>query len=105
MTAAPTEVAGLKQALIEGRLDGSAYEGSCACLIGTIANVRHCHYDELVDINPELRPNAYRPAERWFLGIREGQTPENHPIAALTLAWIEQWEADARVVALAYSSK
>jgi hypothetical protein len=85
----PHEVAGLRQALAEGKVNGSVYTGTCACLIGTIANIRQCSYQAL-----PITPDSDRPAERWFLGIAEGHTPDaDHPIAALTLAWIDEWLA------------
>ena len=37
---APREVAGLRAALVGGKVDGSTYQGSCACLVGSIANIR-----------------------------------------------------------------
>ena len=86
------EVAALKAALIAGKVDGNVYEGACACLIGTIANARHCEYESLIDVNPELRPNPNRPAERWFLAILPGMRI-SHPIVSVTLAWIDEWTA------------
>ena len=44
---APDEVPGLLAALREGRVNGRIYEGDCACLIGTIANVRHVEHTKL----------------------------------------------------------
>ncbi len=82
------EVSGLKEALINGNIDGSTYSGSCACLVGTIANVKHCNYDAI----PITKPNSFRPAEKWFLGIRKDDTPENNVFAKLTLEWIEEFE-------------
>src|SRR3990167_6442464 len=67
---APREAKGVLMALREGRVDGSSYSGTCACLIGTIANLRHCDYEVLT-------PDESRPAERFFLAIRPGDTPEN----------------------------
>jgi len=86
---APAEVPGLLAALRDGTIDGSAYEGDCACLVGTIAKVRGCSYDNLVG----LRPNGSRPAERWCLAIRPGATPDNHPVAEVTAMWIAEWQA------------
>jgi hypothetical protein len=80
-------VAGLRAAIIEGRIDGSTYEGSCACLVGTIANVRHCRYDEL----ETLKPNSSRPAEVFFLSIRKGDKPETSQFSKLALGWLDTW--------------
>src|SRR5258707_396201 len=87
LDAAQKEVSGLLAALEAGKINGSVYTGECACLIGTIANVRGCTYDDLGD----LRPNPSRPAERWFLAVRKGHTPENHPVAKITAGWIREW--------------
>jgi hypothetical protein len=85
----PNELPGLLAALREGRINGSVYSGECACLIGTIANVRGCTHDAL----PGLVPNSNRAAERWFLAIGVGHTPKNHPVAKITETWIEEWAA------------
>lgn len=86
---APAEARGLLAAIREGRVDGSVYEGECACLVGTIANVRGCRYDML----DRIEPDSSRPAERWFLAIRRGDTPERSQVAAITARWIEEWLA------------
>jgi hypothetical protein len=85
----PAEVAGLKQAIIGGKVDGSTYEGECCCLVGTIAKEAGCGYESL----PNLQPDNQRPAERWFLGVNHGDTPETNQISKLTLEWIEEWLA------------
>ena len=92
LSACPKEIAGLRAALIEGRVDGSAYAGDCACLVGTLANVRGCEYDEI----PNLRPNSSRPAEAFFMGIRKGSTPENNQQAAIAVEWLDQWVAGVK---------
>lgn len=89
LTYARNEVAGLRLALIEGRVNGSSYTGECACLVGTIANTRHCSYDGL----GALKPDSGRPAERFFIGIATGDTPAKSQFAALAVEWIDEWAA------------
>jgi hypothetical protein len=86
LDSAPQEVTGLLAALRAGKIDGSTYEGDCACLVGTIANVRGCSYKILA-------PDHSRPAERWFLAIRTGDTPASSQIARITESWIQEWLA------------
>lgn len=92
LSAAPSEVVGLRAAIAEGRIDGSTYEGDCACLVGTLANVRHVRYDAI----PSLRPNSSRPIERFFLAIRKGDTPETSTFSRLALEWTDEWIANMR---------
>ena len=84
---APAEVPGLRQALLEGRIDGSTYSGPCACLVGTRANVRGCPIEELTLI----QPNSARLSERWFTNLRPGDTPATSHVAAITLEWVDIW--------------
>ncbi len=83
----PAEVPGLLAALNAGKIDGSTYTGECACLIGTIANVKGCWYRQLA-----VQPNSDRPAEIWFMNIRPGMTPENNGFAALAAKWVAEWQ-------------
>jgi hypothetical protein len=80
-------VAGLREALIAGKVDGSTYEGDCACLVGTIANVAHCHYEAL----PHLKPDSSRPIEVFFCSIKKGDTPETNQFSKLAVEWIDEW--------------
>jgi uncharacterized protein YjbI with pentapeptide repeats len=84
---AKPEIEGLKQALLEGRVEGTVYEGECACLVGTIANLKGVDYKEMND----LSCNIDRPIERWFLAIQEGHTPYNNPVSFVTVEWIEEY--------------
>ena len=72
LSQAPAEVPGLLAALRAGKVDGSTYQGACACLVGTIANPQ-------------------RPAERFFLLIREGDTPDTNQAAGIAEGWIAGW--------------
>ena len=73
---------------MESRVNGEVYSGACACLLGTIANLRDVHYTEL----PGLRPDGSSTPERWFLAINEWMSYK-HPIVAVTIAWIDEWTA------------
>jgi hypothetical protein len=90
LSAAPKEVAGLRAAIVEGRINGSTYEGQCACLVGTIANVRACGHRDL----GILKPEPSRPIERFFLLIQEGNTPANHAPSKIVLEWLDEWVAN-----------
>src|SRR5690606_31442015 len=80
------EIPALKAALIEGRIDGSTYEGPCSCLAGTVATARGVNYKELGYANCD------RPIERFFYGIKQGDTPETNMLSKLALEWLEEFE-------------
>jgi hypothetical protein len=79
------EIEGLKKAIVGGKINGSVYSGECSCLMGTIAKVKHCDVNSLIQ-------DASSPAEQWFLQIQEGQTPKNHGPSRMALEWIEEFE-------------
>ncbi len=95
LDAAPNEVAGLLLALREGRINGSRYEGECACLKGTIANIRGCSYTALdARCDAPLYPDSNRPGERLFMGISPGHVPAINPVARIVEGWILEWQAE-----------
>lgn len=87
LSASPKEVAGLRNSIVKGKIDGSTYEGECACLVGTLANERRCNYESI----PGLKPNSSRPAEVWFFNIRTGDTPTTNKFSGMALQWIDEW--------------
>ncbi len=87
LSRAPDEAPALLQALRDGKIDGSTYEGECACLVGTIAKVRKVSYTDM----ETLKPDSSRLAERWFTAIKKGDTPKTNPVAALVETWTEEW--------------
>ena len=92
LSAVPAEAEGLRLALLEGRVNGTAYEGECACLVGTIANIRGCSYKSLAN----LAPNSARSSERFFLNIAPGHTPETSPVVKQVVEWIDVWLSNMR---------
>jgi len=89
ISAMKTEIAGLFKAMWDGKIDGSKYSGECACLKGTLANVKGCGVGALGDFG--LACNSDEPSEKWFMAIRIGDNPENNRVSKLTVAWIEEF--------------
>jgi hypothetical protein len=99
---APAEVVALRRALVDGKVNGSTYSGECSCLVGTIATARGCPFDPEKTLPAELSGgvspitlDSSRPAEMWFLAIREGNKPgddtEGGFRAGLAVDWIDEW--------------
>ena len=85
------EVPGLIHAMREGRIDGSVYSGECACLVGTIANVR--------GVDPYgLDHGPSRPAERWFMMIRKGDKPGDDTGGGFALKTALDWTLEWSVL-------
>ena len=82
------EAAGVAIALRDGRVNGSTYKGDCACLVGTIANVKRAHIST-------FSVDSDRPAERWFMMIKTGDKPGDKTgggfAAGIALKWVEEW--------------
>ena len=89
------EIKFLKQNIIDGRIDGSTYDGECACLSGTLINgakiTNGKQEKEVIKKIMDCRDSS-RPIERFFLGIKIGDTPENSQVSKLALQWIEEFE-------------
>ena len=88
LASAPKEARGVMEALESGKVDGSQYQGDCACLVGTIANQRGEKYTEL---SCNLIPDSGRPAEQWFMQIKKGDTPATNKAAKQAHAWVKDW--------------
>jgi hypothetical protein len=74
------EVPALRQSLIDGKVDGSQYEGECACLIGTLANADG-GLEKVCSAIPFYEKGTHNYGEMWFLNIHEGDTPETNEFA------------------------
>jgi len=87
LCSAPASVPALRAALNKGRVDGSTYSGDCACLVGTLANARRCEIEDM----PGLQPDSLRPAERFFMAIKPGDTPATNQFSLIALGWVDEW--------------
>jgi uncharacterized protein YjbI with pentapeptide repeats len=89
------EIGFLKENIVNGNIDGSTYDGKCACLSGTLANAaKHNNGKEegkRIKSIMDCRDSS-RPIERFFSGIKKGDTPENNQVSKLVLEWIEEFE-------------
>jgi len=83
LSASPREVPALLDAIRAGKINGSAYEGECACLIGTL--------EKAGAGTKSLTRNSSRPAEMFFLGINKGDTPSTSQFSALAEGWVAEW--------------
>jgi len=72
-----SEVPGLRKALVDGKVDGSQYEGDCACLIGTLGKLDG-GVDQVCETIPFYEKGTHNMGETFFLNIREGDTPETN---------------------------
>jgi hypothetical protein len=84
----PDELDALRLAIVEGRIDGSAYSGECACLAGTLAKARGVenYHGENID---NFRADSSSPREMWFMMIHPGDTPENNQASEIALGWLD----------------
>lgn len=82
----------LLAAIREGRINGKIYRGECACLIGTIANARGV--DFFYEPMRGIKADQTRLAERWFMEIKPGDTPENNRASQLAAQWVEEFIAE-----------
>ena len=85
------EVSFLKDMLVKGKVDGTQYEGECACLIGTLAN-GDGGVAKVCETIPFYEKGTHNFGEMFFLNIKKGDTPENNQFSAHVLKLIEMFE-------------
>jgi hypothetical protein len=89
------EIEFLKKNIIEGNIDGSTYDGECACLSGTLYNGATLHDGEREAVVKQKIlscRDASRPIEVFFAGIKPGDTPETSQFSKIALEWLEEFE-------------
>jgi Pentapeptide repeats (8 copies) len=73
-----SEVPGLRQMLIDGKVDGSAYtDRDCVCLIGSLAKLDG-GMDAVCTAIPFYEKGTHNAGENFFLNIKAGDTPETN---------------------------
>ena len=94
LSCAPTEVPALRRAILDGRINGSTYrdDSGCGCLAGTLEIARGGGEKCI----PALRHDSDRPAERFFLAIKKGDTPDTNQASRIALEWVDEWMASVR---------
>ena len=85
----PNELDALRAALIAGKINGSVYAGECSCLAGTLAKARGIA-DYAGENIGDFTASASSPRERWFMGIKPGDTPETNQVARIALDWTDE---------------
>ena len=79
----------LREKLIKGEVDGTQYEGECACLIGTLANADG-GVDKVCKMIPYYEKGLHNMGEQWFYNIKKGDTPETNEFAKHALFLIDR---------------
>jgi len=87
------EIPNLKKAIESGKIDGSTYDGECACLCGTLEKSDNKKVVSIIHDNRD----SNRPIERFFMGIKKGDTPETSQFSKLALEWIDEFEGYLKV--------
>jgi hypothetical protein len=85
-----SELPYFKEQLLSGKVDGSQYEGECACLVGTLAHGKDV--DKVCESIPFYEKGTHNMGETWFLNITKGDTPDKNQFAAHVLKLIEMVE-------------
>jgi hypothetical protein len=82
--ASSEEIDGLRGALVEGRINGHLYEGKCKCLVGTLESCR---------TQKVIQRDSDRLAEKWYMAISPGNTPETNMFSRIAVEWIDAFIA------------
>jgi hypothetical protein len=72
------EVSFLKEKLLAGEVDGTQYEGDCACLVGTLGKKVDEGVAGVCRAIPFYTKGTHNPGEQWFLNIHRGDKPADN---------------------------
>jgi hypothetical protein len=78
----------LRDKLVKGEVEGTQYEGECACLVGTLGNADG-GVEKVCSMIPFYDKGTHNPGEAWFLNIHKGDKPKNNEFAKHALKLID----------------
>jgi len=85
------ELPQLREKLMKGKINGSQYNGSCACLIGSLANIKDIKPKAFCkSLLPYYDMGLHNPGEQWFYQIHSGDTPKNNFFAKHAVKLIDE---------------
>ena len=84
----PTELEFLRDAIKHGKINGSSYSGVCA-MLAHAKGIKEYQGGEIRN-GRVFKADSSSPRERFFLAIKEGDTPENNGASKLALDWTEE---------------
>ncbi len=84
-----SELPYLRDKLVSGHVNGSQYEGECACLIGSLGHGKKDCIDKVVESIPYYNKGLHNYCEQWFYQIHSGDTPETNYFAKHALKLID----------------
>jgi len=94
------EIKFLRENIIDGKIDGSAYDGECACLSGTLLNGAKIHngpQEKAITDKILSCRNSSRPIEMLFLNIEKGDTPETNQVSKIVLEWLDEFSSYVQI--------
>ena len=78
-----SELPYLRKKIVEGEIDGTQYEGDCACLIGSLKKGTDGGVEKVCEFIPFYDKGLHNPAEQWFWQIRKGSPQRTAPLLTM----------------------
>lgn len=96
---APAEAKSVRQAIIQGDVDGGYYIGDCCCIKGIMAKSLGIPVQEL-NRSYGIGLNRRSYLENFLFNIMEGDTPESNSYSRAILQWCDQFIAEQNALKL-----
>jgi len=87
---ARNELPYLREKLVTGHVNGTQYEGECACLLGSLGKGNMTCVKKVVKAIPYYDMGLHNFSEQWFYHIKSGDTPETNFFAKHALKLIDE---------------